>query len=339
MIITRTPLRVSFFGGGSDMPAFYQRQSGAVLSTAVNQFMYLSCHRTFDGRSIRVKYSTTEDTLRVADLRHPIVRRVLERLGIPGGIEITSTADIPAGTGLGSSSSFTVGMLNLIYAWQGRQVSPGRLGREASEIEIHDLAQPIGKQDQYAAAFGGLNLIRFFPDETVDVSPLVISAETRAALESSFLLFYTGDQRAAHTVLSEQSRGLRLDPRRFEEMKRMVDQAFVGKTLLEAGDVVGFGRLLHDAWTIKRQQATTMSNERIDTMYQRAMDAGAWGGKLLGAGGGGFLLVAAPPERHAEIRARVEATQELPLRLERGGSKVVYMSEDEPRAPRSPESP
>ncbi len=328
MIITRSPFRVSFFGGGSDLAAFYRRRPGAVLSTTIDRYMYLSAHPYFDRTSIHVKYSSSELARSVAEVRHPIVRRVLERLGVAGGVEITSTADVPAGTGLGSSSAFTVGLLNLMYAYAGRHVPVERLAREACEIEIEDLQTPIGKQDQYASAYGGLNLIRFFPDESVDVTPLVISPDCRRALERSLLMFYTGEQRSAASVLTEQRALLMSDAEKAAAMQRMVDQVDQAKALLEADQVEGFGRLLDEAWQLKRSLTTKISNPAIDRLYEAARAAGAWGGKLLGAGGGGFLLLAADPDRHDAVRAACAGAQELPVRLERGGSKVVYMSEE-----------
>jgi D-glycero-alpha-D-manno-heptose-7-phosphate kinase len=328
MIITRTPFRVSFFGGGSDLPAFYARSPGAVLSTSIDRYMYLSAHPYFDGASTHLKYSSTELARTVGDLRHPIVRRVLQRLGIPGGVEITSTADVPAGTGLGSSSAFAVGLLHLMYVYAGRAANAARLAREACEIEIRDLGAPIGKQDQYASAFGGLNFIRFFPDDTVDVAALTITPECRAALQSSLLMFYTGEQRSASEMLEEQQKVLASDEGKFQAMIQMVEMASHARALLEEQRVDSFGRLLHQAWLLKQSLSARMSNPQIDAMYQAAREAGAWGGKLLGAGGGGFLLVAAPVEAHARIRAALGASKELPLRLDRGGSKVVYMSEE-----------
>jgi D-glycero-alpha-D-manno-heptose-7-phosphate kinase len=328
VIITRSPFRVSFFGGGSDLESFYRRRAGAVLSTTIDRYMYLSVHPYFDGHSIHVKYSSSELAATVDGVRHPIVRRVLERLGISGGVEITSTADVPAGTGLGSSSAFTVGLLASLYAHTGRQVSVERLAREACQIEIEDLKTPIGKQDQYASAYGGLNLIRFFPDESVDVTPLVISPECRRALEASLLMFYTGEQRSAASVLTEQRRVIQSDDEKFAAMGRMVDQVLEAKALLEEGRVEAFGRLLDEAWRIKRSLTSKISSAAIDRAYDAARAAGAWGGKLLGAGGGGFLLLAAPPTAHAAIRAASSGLLELPVRFERGGSKVVYMSEE-----------
>jgi D-glycero-alpha-D-manno-heptose-7-phosphate kinase len=327
MIITRTPFRVSFFGGGSDLSAFYRRSTGAVLSTTIDKYMYLSAHPYFDQASIHLKYAVSELAASVSEVRHPIVRRVLERLPLKG-IEITSTADIPAGTGLGSSSAFTVGLLNLLYSYNGRRVSAARLAKEACEIEIEDLGEPIGKQDQYASAFGGMSFIRFFPDEEVDITPLVLTPSCRAMLEATLLMFYTGGQRSASELLSEQKKALLTDKDKFAAVQRMVDMAYEAKALLEAEDVPAFGRLLHELWQIKRTITTSITNARIDEAYNRARHAGAWGGKLLGAGGGGFLLVAAPRSSHEAIREELAHMQELPMRLERGGSKVIYMPDD-----------
>jgi D-glycero-alpha-D-manno-heptose-7-phosphate kinase len=328
MIITRTPFRVSFFGGGSDLPGFYQRSQGAVLSTTIDKYMYLSAHPYFDPKSIHLKYAISELAATVADVRHPIVRRVLERLSIQGGIEITSTADVPAGTGLGSSSAFTVGLLNLLYGYSGKRVTAGRLAKEACDIEIEDLGEPIGKQDQYASAFGGMNFVRFFPDEQVDVAPVRLSPACRTALEGSLLMFYTGNPRSASELLRDQKEAVATDHEKFAAISRMVEMAYRAKELLETEDVPAFGRLLHDLWSIKRTITSTISNARIDEAYDKAREAGAWGGKLLGAGGGGFLLVAAPTSSHQAIRAALGYMQELPMRLERAGSKVVYMSDD-----------
>lgn len=328
MIITRTPFRVSFFGGGSDMAAFYRRSIGAVLSTTIDRYMYLAVHPYFDGKSIHVKYSRSELAASTAEVAHPIVRRVLERLAIPGGIELTSTADVPAGTGLGSSSAFTVGCLHVLYAHKGIAVSPARLVREACEIEIDDLGAPIGKQDQSASAHGGLNFVRFFPDESIDVAPVVISPHCRASLERSLLMFYTGEQRSASVALTEQRTAILSDKDKFASVQRMVELAHLARTLLEADDVAAFGRLLDDAWRLKRSLTAAISSPDIDAMYEAAMRAGAWGGKLLGAGGGGFLLVAAHPRSHAAIRDALRGARELRFRLERGGSKVVYMLDE-----------
>lgn len=328
MIITRTPFRVSFFGGGSDMAAFYRRSPGVVLSTSINRYMYLSAHPYFDGSSISLKYSRTELVPGVTELHHPIVKTVLNRLNLKNGIEITSTADVPSGTGLGSSSSFTVGLLHLIYAYQGKHVSHETLAREACEIEIEDLGAPIGKQDQYAAAYGGLNFIQFFPDDRVDVTPLLITPKCRQQLESSLLLFYTGDQRSANDVLARQRTAVLTEDAKFKSMQRMVELAWGARRYLEEDNLEAFGRLLHVAWEIKRGLSSGITNPAIDAMYTKAMEAGAWGGKLLGAGGGGFLLVCVPQDKREAVRAAMAPSREMPVLLDRGGSKVVYTSED-----------
>jgi D-glycero-alpha-D-manno-heptose-7-phosphate kinase len=328
MIITRTPFRVSFFGGGSDMAAFYRRSTGAVLSTSIDRYMYLSAHPYFDGSSISLKYSRTELAKSAEELQHPIVKTVLMRQGLHHGVEITSTADVPSGTGLGSSSSFTVGLLHLIYAYQGKHVSHETLARTACDIEIEDLGAPIGKQDQYAAAYGGLNFIQFFSDDKVDVTPLVITPACRTALESSLMMFYTGEQRSANDVLAKQRTAVLTEDDKFKSVQRMVELAWEARRYLENEDVSAFGRLLHVAWDIKRSLSAGISNAGIDDMYTRAMEAGAWGGKLLGAGGGGFLLLSAPRDKQPDIRRALHTSKEIKLGLDRGGSKVVYTSED-----------
>lgn len=328
MIITRTPFRVSFFGGGSDMPAFYRREPGAVLSVTIDRYMYVSAHPYFDRKSFHVKYSKAELVETRSAIEHPIVRRVCERLGIEGGIEIVSTADVPSGTGLGSSSAFTVGLLHLLYTYEGRHVPVSRLAHEACEVEIEDLGAPIGKQDQYASAHGGLNFIQFFPDEKVDVEPVPIRREPRLALESSLLMFYTGDQRSASKVLAEQQKVIASDESKFRGLKRMTEMAHEARVAIIDADIESFGRLLGEAWRIKREQAASITNPVIDAMYAKALDAGAWGGKLLGAGGGGFLLVAAPEDRHEAIRTALSGALELRVRFDLRGTKIVYTSDE-----------
>jgi D-glycero-alpha-D-manno-heptose-7-phosphate kinase len=329
MIITRTPFRLSFLGGGSDLAGFYSRSEGAVLSTTINRYLYLSAHPYFDARSYHLRYSRRELVQSLEAVEHPIIQCVLRRLRVNPGIEITSTADVPAGTGLGSSSSFTVGLLHLLYAVQGRQVPAEQLAREACEVEIHDLGAPIGKQDQFAAAVGGFNFIRFAADETVDVRPLVISAECRRQLLASLLIFYTGEQRSASSILEQQRQAVSLEPSKFEMVRQMVEFAHQGKAALEGGDVEALGRLLDEAWKLKRSLTANISLPVVDEMYESARKAGAWGGKLLGAGGGGFLLVSAPPAVHGRVRTALRSLQELKFRFDRGGTKVVYMSDDQ----------
>lgn len=270
MIITRTPFRISFVGGGSDLESFYRHYQGMVLSSTINKYMYISSHQFFDETKIRLKYSKTETVDDTAMLEHPIAREILKKFNIQGALEISSNADVPSGTGLGSSSAFTVGLLHNLHAAFSQDVDKGQLAQEACDIEINKLQEPIGKQDQYAAAFGGLNIIRFNSDGTVAVEPLRLKTEIIEALQDNLMIFYTGQSRATFTVLSEQDKNLRDDQQFRETLKRMVDLVPRTCEALQRGDLY------------------------------KALNNGAVGGKLLGAGGGGifsFLLRAAPSAR------------------------------------------
>lgn len=325
MIISRTPLRVSFFGGGSDLPAYYRRHGGAVLSTGIEQSVYVTVSRKFDD-AVRVSYSRTEEVAHSSQVEHPLVRESLGLLGIEGGIEITSVADIPArGTGLGSSSSFTVGLLNALHAYCGRPVSAARLAEESSRIEIERCGEPIGKQDQFAAAFGGFNFIRFNADESVEVKKVVCPASVFADLQSRLLFFYTGQTRSASALLRQQSDAIAEPGEKSDgigEMVRLAEAAYAG---LSSGCTDDIGLMLHEAWQIKKRMADGMSNGAIDQAYQAAMGAGAEGGKLLGAGGGGFLIFVAPPDRHDAIRAALHPLRETPLRFAPQGSSIIFV--------------
>ena len=295
MIVSKTPLRMSFVGGGSDLPAYYREESGAVLSTTIDKYMYICVNRKFDG-NIRVSYTRTEEVAAVADIQHPLVREALDVAGISGGIEIASMADIPSqGSGLGSSSTYTVGLLNALFAYRGRYASKEQLARLACEIEIDRCREPIGKQDQYAAAFGGMNLIRFHPDESVSVDPVICNPKVRADLEASTLVLFTGRTRSASEVLARQSAALRKLDRR-QLMRRMVELAFEFKRELESGQLDGIGPLLDENWRLKAQLSAGISDAQIDGWYASAIANGALGGKLLGAGNGGFMMFVAPPD-------------------------------------------
>ncbi len=319
MIISRTPLRVSFFGGGSDLPAYYRRHGGAVLSTTIDKSVYVTVSRKFDA-AVRVSYSRTEEVARAADVEHPLVREALGLLGIEGGIEITSVADIPArGTGLGSSSAFTVGLLNALHAYQGRHAPAARLAEESCDIEIERCGEPIGKQDQYAAAFGGFNFIRFHADDRVEVTRLVCPADVTAELQRRLLFFYTGVTRSASALLGVQSAAVASPgpvARATSELTCLAAQAFEA---ICKGDLDPLGPMLDAAWRLKRGLAPGVSTELIDQAYAAAIAAGAQGGKLLGAGGGGFLMFLAPPARHDAIRAALGAfaRNAIPLRAPR----------------------
>src|SRR5579863_9912990 len=299
MIVSKTPVRISFVGGGSDLPAFYQRHGGAVVSTTINRYVYITVNRKFDN-GIRVSYSKTEEVSNAAALEHNLVRAALLKLGIPGGIEITSIAEIPShGTGLGSSSSFTVGLLNALHAYCGRFVGRAALAAEACEVEIDICGAPIGKQDQYAGAVGGFNFLRFNPDDTVDVVPLAHMRPVMEDLRRSLIMFYTGVTRSASGILAEQRARLQADQGGVTaNMRRMVELAGSLKAAIENADLTTFGEIMHEAWLLKRGLASGITSSEIDDWYDRARAAGAGGGKILGAGGGGFFLVVAAPERH-----------------------------------------
>ena len=327
MIISRTPLRVSFFGGGSDLPSYYRRRGGAVLSTAIDKSVYVTVTRKFDD-GVRVSYSRTEEVAHASQVEHPLVRESLAMLGIDGGIEITSVADIPAkGTGLGSSSSFTVGLLNALHAFRGRLVSASALARESCQIEIDRCGEPIGKQDQYAAAHGGLNFLRFHPDETVEVKKAVCAPGTLDALQSHLLFFYTGVTRSASTLLRNQSSNVAQPGAKSDGTGALVKLAETAFDSLCAGNIGDFGALLDQAWQIKRSMDDGISNSHIDEAYAAARKAGAQGGKVLGAGGGGFLMFFAPPQKHTAIRKALAPLRETPFAFASEGSSIIFVHE------------
>ncbi len=249
MILSKTPFRISFAGGGSDLPDFYRRRAGAVVSTTIDKAMYLAIHPYFHDK-IRIKYSRTEDVMKVSDIEHPLVRECLRVVGLGSGMEIASFADVPAGTGMGSSSAFTVGLLHALEGLAGKKPSPQELAAAACDIEITRVKEPIGKQDQYASAFGGLNLIRFHPDERVEVLPIACSVATRAALEQRLMLFYIGRERPASTILAEQSRNMS-DNEKFTRVAKMVELAEDLGSALEKNNLDSFGEILHEGWLLK----------------------------------------------------------------------------------------
>lgn len=323
MIITRTPLRISFTGGGSDLPAFFQEEPGCVVSTTIDKYVYLSVNPKYDG-DVRVSYGhTTEYVARARDVQHPLVREALRCLDIQKGIEIVSVADIPAGTGLGSSSSFTVGLLAALAAYQQTFRTADSLARGAYQIERVHCRQAIGKQDQYAAAFGGLCCYTFHADERVDVEALALPTECRAALASHLLLLDTGLRHEASAILAEQDTVMR-DSRKRADVRALANLARVFRDALLMGDLLECGRILDAAWRLKRNVARGITSVAIDDWYTQALRAGAWGGKLCGAGGGGFLLLIAPPERHKAIR-QAAGLRQVPIRLVDHGVQVIYV--------------
>lgn len=328
MIITKTPLRISFTGGGSDLPAFYEHQQGAVVSTAIDKYIYITVNPKFDHK-IRASYSVTEIVDGVNELKHELIREALCLLGLKQGVEITSISDIPSeGTGLGSSSSYTVGLLNALYAYRGHMAGAERLAREACFIEMERCGKPIGKQDQYIAAYGGLQYIRFNPDGSVYTDPIICAPETRQQLQDSLLMLYTGLTRKADDILSEQSKNTRSEEDKRATLSRMVNQAEQLKEALSHNDVNAFGEILHAGWLEKRKLASGISNPKIDEWYERARSAGAIGGKILGAGGGGFLLLYAPPYRHEAICRALSELRPIKFHFSPQGSRVIYVEEN-----------
>jgi D-glycero-alpha-D-manno-heptose-7-phosphate kinase len=324
MIITRTPFRISFVGGGSDLPSYYHKSPGAVLSTTINRYMYLSTHRFFEKNRLRVKYSRTETVNAPEELEHPILKAVLQRFNIRGGIEISSIADVPSGTGMGSSSSFTVGLLQNIHEYLGLAYTHEGLAEMACDIEIRELGEPIGKQDQYAAACGGLNVIRFQPDESVRIESVRVDSECMQELQDNLMMFYTGVQRSASSILKEQNINTLEKVDKFEILTKMVSLVDDLQTTLVGGHLDDFGRILHENWILKQQMASSVSNSLIDDAYQTALQNGALGGKLLGAGGGGFLLFYVQPGHKEKLRKALHTFEEFDMRFENEGTKVIY---------------
>lgn len=324
MIISKTPLRMSFVGGGSDLPAFYRKQRGAVLSTAIDKYVYVNVNKKFDN-GIRISYSKTEEVHSVDQIEHRLVRAGMQLLELDGGVEITTVADIPSkGTGLGSSSSFTVGLLHALNAFRGRYVSMEQLGADSCKIEIEICGEPIGKQDQYAAAFGGFNLIEFCPDESVVVSPLICDPKTVKVLEENTLLFYTGITRSASALLKQQSDDIANNEDKHRILIRMVQLAYDMRDELQNNNVSAFGDILHENWMLKKSITSGISTSFIDDWYDAARNAGATGGKILGAGAGGFLMLYAPKERHEAIKAALPDLRLIPIGFESLGSRIVF---------------
>ncbi len=321
MIIVQTPLRVSFFGGGTDFPSFYKSEGGCVLTSAIDKYIFITIKERFDCL-LRVGYTHTEMADSVKEIKHELIREALIKTGIQRGVEITTMGDIPsAGSGLGSSSTVTVGSLNAMYSYLGEIVPADRLAQEACEIEIETLGKPIGIQDQYIAAQGGLRFLEFCADGQVRSERIDLDVNLKRRLNESLLLFFTGVTRKADAILDEQKRNIndRLDILR--QMKRMANLAHME---LKAGNIDIIGELLHESWELKKKLASQISNDTIDRMYLAARQAGAIGGKITGAGGGGFLLLYCPYDKREAVRSALGSLQELPFQLEQDGTKVIF---------------
>ncbi|MDX9833459.1 MAG: GHMP kinase [Anaerolineae bacterium] len=321
MLIVQTPLRISFFGGGTDFRGFYSREEGCVLSAAIEKCIFVVVKRRFDAR-IRVGYTRTELVERLEDVQHDLAREALRLSGVCSQVEINTLGDIPSeGSGLGSSSTVAVGLLNALHHHRGGPRDQEALAREACEIEIERLGKPIGKQDQYIAAYGGLRFIRFLPDESVVVESVDLPEDGRRRLNEHLMLFFTNHTRRSESVLAEQKANI---DERMDVLRALKEMAHRGRALLEAGDLDAFGRLLHEGWELKKRMASKISNGSLDAIYQAARQAGALGGKITGAGGGGFLLLFCPPAKQPQVRDALRGLPELPFRLEPDGSKVIF---------------
>lgn len=325
MIIARTPLRISFAGGGSDLPSFYRHEQGAVLSTSIDKYVYIAIHEYFHRNQTLLKYSKTELVKSYDEIQHPLFKECLSMMDI-SGVDISSMADVPAGTGLGSSSTFTVCLMNALHAYKREYVSPEYLASTACDIEINRLGDPIGKQDQYAAAYGGLNFITFNKDESVSVEKIIMDPNAKKQLDENLIMIFTGETRSASKILKDQSKEMSNVDKRLV-VKKMVDMAYDLKDVLQNNNIDDFGRILHEGWLLKQSISAGISNETINTLYNKGLEVGALGGKLLGAGGSGFILFYCPKEKQESFRKEMSSYQELPFKFDNSGSKIIYLPE------------
>jgi len=320
MIITRTPLRISLAGGGTDFPDFYREHGGCVVSTAIDKYVYCIAKERFDDK-IYVNWSKKEIVDSVDQIEHELVREAMRKVGVTKGIEISFLSDIPSeGSGLGSSSSVTVGVLHALYHYIDATPTTEQLAREACEIEIEILGKPIGVQDQYIAAYGGLRCFEFGPGSAVRISSVEATRTALEDIDNMLMLFYTGKTRQAATILSQQKSNIGQKAEVLQQMKRL---ALEVRRLVEAGDIDGLGTMLHQGWEAKRKLASGVSSGELDEIYERAVKAGALGGKISGAGGGGFFLLCVPSDKRPAVRQALANLREMPFRLERGGSRIV----------------
>ncbi|GHT44814.1 GHMP kinase [Endomicrobiia bacterium] len=323
MIITRTPFRISFAGGGSDISSYYEKFGGAVVSTTINKYIYLSMHPLFFKDKYFLKYSQTEHTDSLNGIQHNIIREVFRMYGIRG-VDFNSSADIPSGTGLASSSAFTTGLINLCNVYNRQYCGKECIAEQTCDIEINRLGEPIGKQDQYACACGGLNFIRFNSNGSVDVEKLLLNNDVYYKLEKNLLMFYTGVSRKTNVILAEQKNSIECDTRKIENLHKMVSLARELKTELLHGNVDSIGEILHTGWMYKKELAASITNEGIDRIYELGCANGASGGKLLGAGGGGFVLFYAKEENHNRLRAAMHDYSEVNFKFDNNGTQVIH---------------
>lgn len=326
MIITRAPFRVSFCGGGSDLPSFYEKYGGCVLSTTIRKYMYLTIHNYFEKDKIVLKYSKTEVVDDYEQIEHRIFKQCLKDFDIKG-VELSSMADIPAGTGLGSSSTFTVALLQLLNTYKGQYQSKYKLAKDACEVEISKLGEPIGKQDQFAAAFGGLKFYEFMPNGFVNVEPVIMAPESYKKLEDNILMFYLGGTHSASAILKEQSQNVKTVDKATVQ-KQMCDITRKLKEELQNNNIDAMGELLHQNWMLKKSLASGITNPLIDETYDKAMAAGATGGKLLGAGGAGFMIFYVPEDKHVAVRSALSHLREMEFEMDNSGASIVMTDRD-----------
>ena len=330
MILTRTPLRVSFAGGGSDLANYYEKFGGAVVSTTINKYVYLSMYPCFLRGECLLKYFKTEYVSSVDEIEHPIIKEIFKLYGI-GDVNLSSDADIPAGTGLGSSSAFTAGLIGLCNAWNGTYLEKEQIAAQACHVEIDLLKEPIGKQDQYACACGGLNFIEFKKNGQVSIEKIHLSQDTYEKLQKKLLMFYTGKSRKSRDILKKQKKNTAEDPHKIEILHKMVQLVRDLRLELLRNRVDSIGEILKMNWEFKKKLANNISDPFIDECYEKTMKAGSMGGKLLGAGGGGFLLFYVPENNQAKVREALSALKELPFNFDYEGTKVVYCDRQKTR--------
>jgi len=329
MIISRTPYRISFLGGGTDYPGWFRQHGGAVIATSIDKYCYLTCRYLppFFEHRYRIVYSRTEDSVAVDDIKHPAVREGIKLSGIKQGLELHHDGDLPARSGIGSSSAFAVGLMQVLHAVQSRMASKEQLAKEAINLEQNVLKENVGSQDQISAAYGGLNHISFLRNDEFVVQPIILGRERRAEFENYFMLFYTGIRRTASEVVASFVPDILTKRKQLFALQELVE---AGVSLLKGNSgLLGFGELLHEAWKTKKNLSSIVSNEDVDRSYQIARDAGAIGGKLIGAGGGGFLLFFVPPAQQKDVRLALSSLIHVPVRFEFGGSRIIFYDPDQ----------
>jgi D-glycero-alpha-D-manno-heptose-7-phosphate kinase len=329
LIVSRTPYRISFFGGGTDYPAWYEKHGGGVLAATIDKYCYLTCRYLppFFEHKIRVVYSKIENCHSIDEIGHPAIREVLRFMEFDRGVEIHHDGDLPARSGMGSSSAFTVGLLHALYALKGAMPGKRRLAMEGIHVEQNLLKETVGSQDQVSAAYGGFNHIRFFPNGEISVIPITIQPDRLKDLNANLMLLYTGIKRTASTIADSYVKNIDDSKRQLRIMRDLVDESLA--ILNSNNDLTAFGELLDEAWRAKKGLSAAVTNSDVDDLYQEAKAAGALGGKLLGAGGGGFMLLFVPPDRQQEVRERLSGSLIVPFKFEYSGSQIIFFDSEQ----------